>query len=78
MKKVPLAQWIFFVIAVLYILESIFLAGLFTNILICMATLVVGFIVIVVSVIKKQWKWVFLDLVICLVCSGIAVYLHSL
>lgn len=78
MKKVPLAQWIFFVIAVLYILESILLAGLFTNILLLMVMLVVGLIAIVISVIKKQWKLAFLDLIVCLLCFGIGFYLYSL
>ncbi|EFF65136.1 hypothetical protein [Turicibacter sanguinis] len=78
MKKVPLAQWIFFIVAILYLLESILLAGLFTNILLLFATLVAGVIVIIISIIKKQWNWAFFDLVTCLACSGIAVYLYSL
>ena len=78
MKKVPLTQGIFFIVAILYLLESIILAGLFTNILLLMITLIVGLIAIVISVIKKQWNWAFFDLATCLVCSGIAVYLYSL
>ena len=78
MKKMSLEQWIFFIVAILYLLESILLAGLFTNILLLFATLVAGVIVIVISIIKKQWNWAFFDLVTCLVCSGIAVYLYSL
>lgn len=78
MKKVPLAQWIFFIVAIFYLLESILLAGLFTNILLLFATLVAGVIVIVISIIKKQWKWAFFDLVACLLCSGIGLYLYSL
>lgn len=78
MKKRLLEQWIFFIMAILYLLESILLAGLFTNILLLFATLVAGVIVIVISIIKKQWNWAFFDLVTCLACSGIAVYLYSL
>ncbi|MFR5114002.1 hypothetical protein [Turicibacter sanguinis] len=78
MKKMSLEQWIFFIVAILYLLESILLAGLFTNILLLFATLVAGVIVIVISIIKKQWNWAFFDLVTCLACSGIAVYLYSL
>ncbi|MTO51054.1 hypothetical protein GMC37_14360 [Turicibacter sanguinis] len=78
MKKRLLEQWIFFIVAILYLLESILLAGLFTNILLLFATLVAGVIVIVISIIKKQWNWAFFDLVTCLACSGIAVYLYSL
>lgn len=78
MKKMPLMQLIFLIVSVLYLLESILLAGLFSNILLLIVTLVVGISVIVTSVVKKQWKFAFLDLVICLVCSGIAFYLYSL
>ena len=78
MKKMSLEQWIFFIVAILYLLESILLAGLFTNILLLFSTLVAGVIVIVISIIKKQWNWAFFDLVTCLACSGIAVYLYSL
>lgn len=78
MKKMPLEQRIFFIVAILYLLESVLLAGLFTNILLLITTLVVGIVAIVISVIKKQWKLAFLDLVTCLLCSGIAVYLYSL
>ena len=78
MKKMSLEQWIFFIVAILYLLESILLAGLFTNILLLFATLVAGVIVIVISIIKKQWNWAFFDLVTCLACSGIAIYLYSL
>ncbi|CUN16215.1 hypothetical protein [Turicibacter sanguinis] len=78
MKKMSLEQWIFFIVAILYLLESILLAGLFTNILLLFATLVAGVIVIIISIIKKQWNWAFFDLVTCLACSGIAVYLYSL
>lgn len=78
MKKMPLEQSIFFIVAVLYLLECLILAGLFTNILLLIALLIVGIIAIVISAIKKQWKWLFLDLVTCLVCSGISLYLYSL
>ncbi len=56
MKKMPLEQRIFFIVAILYLLESVLLAGLFTNILLLMTTLVVGIVAIVISVIKKQWN----------------------
>ena len=78
MKKVPLAQWIFFIVAILYLLESILSRNLFANVLLLMVTLVVGLIIIIISVIKKQWKWAFFDLVACLLCSGIGLYLYSL
>ena len=78
MKKRLLEQWIFFIMAILYLLESILSRNLFANVLLLMVTLVVGLIIIIISVIKKQWKWAFFDLVTCLACSGIAVYLYSL
>ena len=77
-KKVIFEQILLMIFAALYLIESIFLRGLFTNLPLVMATLVIGIIVIIVSLVKKQYKWAFLDLLICLVCFGIAVYLYSL
>lgn len=78
MKKIPLEQWILIIVAIIYLLESIILAGLFTNILLFGITFVIGVITTIVSIIKKQYKWAIIDVIICLFCSGLVYYLYSL
>ena len=78
MKKIPFEQWILIIVAIIYLLESIILAGLFTNILLFGITFVVGVVATVVSIIKKQYKWAIIDVLICLFCSGLDYYLYSL
>ena len=78
MKKIPFEQWILIIVAIIYLLESIILAGLFTNILLFGITFVVGVVATVVSIIKKQYKCAIIDVLICLFCSGLVYYLYSL
>ena len=78
MRKIPFEQWALIIVTVIYLLESIILAGLFTNILLFGITFVVGVVVAIVSIIKKQYKWAIIDVLICLFCSGLVYYLYSL
>lgn len=78
MKKIKFEQILLIIIAVVYLLESYLLAGLFTNPLLLIVTLAVGLIALIISLIKKQYKWAIIDLLICLVCSAVAAYLYSL
>lgn len=78
MKKIPFEQWGLIIVAVIYLLESIILAGLFTNILLFGMTLIIGIVATVVAVFKKRYKWAIIDVLICLLCSGIVYYLYSL
>ncbi len=78
MKKVPFEQWILISLAVIYLLESIILAGLFTNILLFGMMLIVGIVVTIVAILKKRYKWAIIDVLICLLCSGVVYYLYTL
>lgn len=78
MRKIPFEQWALIVFTVIYLLECIFLRGLFTNILLFGIAFVVGVVATIVSIIKKQYKWAIIDAVICLFCSGLVCYLYSL
>lgn len=78
MKKIKFEQILLMIVAALYLLESIFIAGMFTNLPLLIATLAVGLIAVIKSLINKQNKWVIIDLVICLVCFGVATYLYLL
>ena len=53
---IKITQIILFITTALYLLESIFLAGLFTNIILAGLNLIVSVICIIISIIKKEYK----------------------
>ena len=77
-KLVKIMHIILFVITALYLLESIFLRGLFTNPLIALVNIIVAIIAMVISIIKKEKKLAIIDLSILIVVSAILTYLMNL
>ena len=61
-KLVKIMHIILFVITALYLLESIFLRGLFTNPLIALVNIIVAIIAMVIAFIKKEKKLAIIDL----------------
>lgn len=77
-KLVKIMHIILFVITALYLLESIFLRGLFTNPLIALVNIIVAIITMVIAFIKKEKKLAIIDLSILIVVSAILTYLMNL
>ena len=77
-KLVKIMHIILFVITALYLLESIFLRGLFTNPLIALVNIIVALIAMVIAFIKKEKKLAIIDLSILIVVSAILTYLMNL
>ena len=77
-KLVKIMHIILFVIKALYLLESIFLRGLFTNPLIALVNIIVAIIAMVIAFIKKEKKLAIIDLSILIVVSAILTYLMNL
>ena len=77
-KLVKIMHIILFVITALYLLESIFLRGLFTNPLIALVNIIVAIIAMVIAFIKKEKKLAIIDLSILIVVSAILTYLMNL
>ena len=77
-KLVKIMHIILFVITALYLLESIFLRGLFTNPLIALVNIIVAITSMVIALIKKEKKLAIIDLSILVVVSAIVTYLMSL
>lgn len=75
---IKITQIILFITTALYLLESIFLAGLFTNIMLASINLIVSAICIIISIIKKEYKLTILDLVLVAITISIFMYLISL
>ena len=77
-KLVKIMHIILFVITALYLLESIFLRGLFTNPLIALVNIIVAIAAMVIAFIKKEKKLAIIDLSILIVVSAILTYLMNL
>ena len=75
---IKITQIILFITTALYLLESIFLAGLFTNIILAALNLLVSAICIIISLIKKEYKLTIIDLVLAIITIVIFMYLTSL
>ena len=75
---IKITHIILFITTALYLLESIFLAGLFTNIMLAALNLLVSAICIIISLIKKEYKLTIIDLVLAIITIVIFMYLTSL
>ena len=75
---IKISQIILFITTILYILESIFLSGLFTNIMLATLNLIVGIICIIISLVKKEYKLTIIDLVLTAITMAIFMYLTAL
>lgn len=69
---------ILFIVTGLYLIESLFLRGLFTNTLIAIINIILGIITIIISIVKKEKILAIIDLDIIIVVSGIFIYLMNL
>ena len=69
---------ILFIVTGLYLIESLFLIGLFTNTLIAIINIILGIITIIISIVKKEKILAIIDLAIIIVVSGIFIYLMNL
>lgn len=67
-KLIKVSQILLFIVAILYLLESIFIRGLFTNVYLLVGVGIFGLIAAIVSLVKKEYKLLILDVAICLVC----------
>ena len=73
---IKITQIILFITTALYLLESIFLAGLFTNIILAAINIVVSIICIIISLIKNEYKLAIIDLVLAAITLAIFIYFN--
>ena len=76
-KLISTSQWLLFVVGILYLLESIFLRGLFTNVFLLMAVSVFAVVALVIALVKKEFRLSIIDILICLACYGIFNFLDK-
>ena len=75
---IKISQIILFITTILYILESIFLSGLFTNIMLAFINFIVSAICIIISIVKKEYKLTIIDLFLASITISIFIYLTAL
>lgn len=75
---VKITQITLFITTILYILESIFVAGLFTNVMLAVLNFIISAICIIITIIKKEYKLTIIDLILAAITLSIFMYLTSL
>lgn len=66
---------ILFIITILYILETIFIRGLFTNVMLACVNIALSIAALITSLIKKEYKLAVIDFIIFSLISSIFIYL---
>lgn len=74
-KGIKIIHIILFIITGMYLLESIFIRGLFTNFILAGINILLSIVVLVISFIKKEYKLAIIDFVILSLTSLILIYL---
>lgn len=72
-KGIKILHTILFIITGLYILESIFIRGLFSNIYLACINIILSSISIIIVLIKKEYKLAIIDLVI--LCGTLLIFI---
>lgn len=66
---------ILFITTILYILESIFIRGLFTNVMLACINIALSIATFIIALIKKEYKLAIIDFIIFSLTSVIFIYL---
>ena len=66
---------ILFIIAGMYILESIFIRGLFSNVILACINIILSIVAFIIEFIKKEYKLIIIDFVILSITLLIFIYL---
>lgn len=77
-KLIKIIHIILFIITGLYLLESIFIRGLFTNPMLACINIILSIITLIIAIIKKENKLAIIDLSILLGTLAIFIYLINL
>lgn len=74
-KFMKIVHIILFIITALYLLESIFIRGLFSNVMLACINIALSIFTLIISLIKKDYKLAVIDFVIFIFISSIFIYL---
>ena len=74
-NAIKIIHSILFIITTLYILETIFIRGLFTNVMLACVNISLSIVALISSLIKKEYKLAVIDFIIFSLISSIFIYL---
>lgn len=74
-NSIKITHIILFIVTAMYILESIFIRGLFTNVYLALINMGLSIIILIISAIKKEYKLVIIDFIILIGTVSIFTYL---
>ena len=74
-NSIKITHIILFIVTAMYILESIFIRGLFTNVYWALINMGLSIITLIISAIKKEYKLVIIDFIILIGTVSIFTYL---
>ena len=74
-KWVKIIHIILFIITGMYLLESIFIRGLFTNFILAFTNILLSIVFLAISLIKKEYKLAIIDFAILSLTLLILIYL---
>lgn len=77
-KLIKIMHIILFIITGLYLLESVFIRGLFTNPMLACINIILSIITLIIAIIKKENKLAIIDLSILLGTLAIFIYMINL
>lgn len=77
-KSIKLSQYIFIIFVVLYLIESIFIRGLFTNFYLFFSTIILGCISTIIALFKKTYLFAAIDVALIIACFLVFGFLISL
>lgn len=74
-NSIKITHIIVFIVTAMYILESIFIRGLFTNVYLALINMGLSIITLIISAIKKEYKLLIIDFIILIGTVSIFTYL---
>lgn len=74
-NSIKITHIILFIVTAMYILESIFIRGLFTNFYLALINMGLSIITLIISAIKKEYKLLIIDFIILIGTVSIFTYL---
>lgn len=77
-KLIKTIHIILFIVTALYILESIFIRGLFSNVYLALINIVLSIITLIISALKKEYKLIIIDFIILIGTALTFTYLTNL
>lgn len=67
-KAVKFSQYIFIIFVLLYLIECLFIRGLFTNFYLFLGTVILGCISVIIALFKKNYLFATIDVALTIAC----------